>query len=167
MAIGHELVGASLTPVLLADSVQHVAVPTPVTPHAFAMVAHADMLLPGVTPPIDQLVSRVLLQLENMKSTAHAPTYDIYLNVPDGADPKAHPELFVKRMTLFGIAQASDAASPHSGSGQTFAFDITRLYRRLHAADAIDPAHLRVSFVPVRAVTGATVSVGRISLYFA
>jgi tyrosinase len=168
MAVEHELVGASLTPIELSDAVHDVDVPTPVTPRAFAAGARAASLQASVAQPtIQQLVGHVLLQIENMKSAAHSPTYDVYLNVPNGADPKAHPDRFVQRMTLFGAPQASDAANPHGGSGQTFAFDITRLYYRLHAAGEIDPTHLRVSFVPVRAMAGAKVQVGRISMYFA
>jgi tyrosinase len=167
MAVDHELVGASLTPVVLTNVAQEVNVPTPVSPSAFAATGRPALRGLGAAPPtIQQQVQSVLLQLENMKSAADSPTYDVYVNVPPGADPKAHRDRFVQRMTLFGAAQASDPANPHGGSGQTFAFDITSLYHRLHAAGEIDPAHLRVSFVPVRAMAGATVQVGRISLYF-
>ena len=68
---------------------------------------------------------------------------------------------------MAAIERTRTAQHPHGGSGQTFAFDITRLYYRLHAAGEIDPTHLRVSFVPVRAMAGAKVQVGRISMYFA
>jgi tyrosinase len=167
MATDHELVGASLKPITLTNASQVVDVPTPVTPGAFAAGARAAKPQAVAQATIQQLVGHVLLQLENMKSEAHSPTYDVYVNVPTGADPKKHPDRFVQRMTLFGAPQASDPANPHGGSGQTFAFDITPLYHRLHAAGEIDPTHLRVSFVPVRAKAGATVQVGRISLYFA
>jgi hypothetical protein len=68
---------------------------------------------------------------------------------------------------MFGVVQASSPTGPHAGSGQDFAFDITALYRRLADAGEVDPQNLRVSFVPVDPEPGATVSVGRISLYFA
>ncbi len=168
MAVEHELVGATLTAVQLTGAAQEVAVPTPVTPHQFAASARAVPPTAAAAPStIQQLVGHVMLQLENIKSASHSATYDVYLNVPAGATPKAHPDRFVQRMTLFGAPQASSPANPHGGSGQTFAFDITALYHRLHAAGEIDPTHLRVSFAPVRATKGATVNVGRISLYFA
>ncbi len=134
--------------------------PTPVSPTAFARSRAA-------AAPAAGGVQRVVLRLENVTSTHPGPMYDVYLNVPDGDSPQQHPDLHVGRAAMFGIAKASRRTAPHGGGGQTFSFDITRLYNRLSSAGAIDPRHVRVSFVPVRADRNAPVRVGRVSLYFA
>jgi hypothetical protein len=41
----------------------------------------------------DMQPKRVLLRLENVRSTIQAPSFDVYLNVLPGADPENHPEL--------------------------------------------------------------------------
>ncbi|HEX3771552.1 MAG TPA: tyrosinase family protein [Polyangiaceae bacterium] len=151
----HELVGATTDAVELGEDVTHVEVPTPVTASAFAAHARTGK------------VEHVVLRLENVTSAHPAPVYDVYLNVPAPSAPKQHEDRFVGRASMFGIAKATLARGQHGGSGVAFAFDITALYRRLEAAHAIDPQHLRVSFVPVRARNDAKVHVGRVSLYFA
>lgn len=156
----HELVGATPGSVDLGEASVDVDMPTPVSPATFAR-SRGVALAPGGG------VKRVVLRLENVTSSHPGPMYDVYLNVPKGDAPKQHPDLHVGRAAMFGIAQASRRTAPHGGSGQTFAFNITRLYNRLAAAGAIDPQHLRVSFVPVRADRNAPVRVGRVSLYFA
>jgi tyrosinase len=160
----YELVGATLQPVVLDDQLRHAVLPTPVTPQAFA----ADTAPAGIMAGLpSQMVQKVALKLEHVTSTAHSPTYDVYLNVPDAAAPSSHEDRFVGRATMFGVVQASNPRGPHAGSGQDFAFDITDLYRQLSDAGQIDPQNLRVSFVPVDPEPGTKVSVGRISLYFA
>jgi len=158
-----DLVGATRAPVLLSDQPQEVTVPTPVTPHAFRLAAG------GAAPPTasaSQLVRRVTLHLEQVKSSDTAPTYDVFLNLPDGANTDQNDDYFVGRVSMFGIKQASDPRGLHGG-GQNFALDITELYYRLDAQHLIDPTHLRVTFVPVDPVGSLQVTVGRVSLYFA
>jgi tyrosinase len=164
IGIQHELVGATLGSVDLAEDVVHAQLPTPVSPVTFAQGRAGAMAAPQPPSPTMQ---HVMLRLENVTSTHPGPMYDVYLNVPATDTPAQHEDLHVGRAAMFGIAQASRKDGPHGGSGQTFAFDITDLYRRLAAAGAIDPQHLRVSFVPVRASKAAPVRVGRVSLYFA
>jgi tyrosinase len=96
-----------------------------------------------------------------------APTYDVFLNVPEGDDPNDHEDRFVARVAMFGIKQASDPRGAHGGGGQNFAFDITRLYHHLADQGEIDPKEVRVSFVPVSPIGTPSVIVGRVSLYFA
>jgi len=161
-----DLVGATTTAVHLTDHVEHVAVPTPVSPAAFRRAGAPDAFVaPGA--PASQLVQQVTLVLDNVTSDATGPTYDVYVNVPTAADPTQHEDRFVGRVALFGIKQASDPAGLHGGSGQTIALDITALYHRLDDAKEIDPSNLRVSFVPIEPEPGTKVTVGRVSLYFA
>jgi tyrosinase len=170
----HELVGATTGTLELGEDVAHVPLPTPVTPQTFA--ARRAPVSGTPAPPAAPAtpgggaaapVQHVVLRLENLTSRHPGPVYDVYLNVPPGSDPKQHEDRFVGRAALFGIAKASRPGGLHGGGGVTVAFDITELYQRLAAAGAIDPQHLRVSFVPVRARNSDKVSVGRISLYFA
>lgn len=160
----NDLVGATVTPIALDEHVQTFTLPTPVTPQAFKQSA-----APGafVAPaPASQLVQQVTLHLENVTSLAPTPVYDVYLNVPGNDDPSTHPERFVGRAAMFGIALASDPAGQHGGSGQTFVFDITSLYHLLDQQGDIDPQALKVSFVPVDPAPGTQVQVGRVSIYF-
>jgi|HubBroStandDraft_6_1064221.scaffolds.fasta_scaffold35697_4 tyrosinase len=161
----HELVGATRSAVRLGDQVAHVDIPTPVTPHAFSLAAGNQV--PAAAAPARQLVQNVTLQLEQVTSSDVAPTYDVFLNVPNGDDPNQHDDRFVGRVAMFGIAQASDPQGLHGGGGQSFAFDITKLYHHLDDLHKIDPQKLRVSFVPVSTIGSPHVTVGRISVYFA
>lgn len=162
--IQHELVGATLSAVRLGNQVENVDVPTPVSPQAFRFAA--DKRMPPPTAKARQLVQQVTLHLENVTSNDVAPTYDVFLNVPDGEDPDKHDDRYVARVAMFGIRQASDPLGLHGGGGQNFAFDITQLYHHLDDLGEIDPKKLRVSFVPVSPIGQPQVTVGRISLYF-
>jgi tyrosinase len=160
-----DLVGATHSAVRLGNQTQDVTVPTPITPRAFRQ-ATSNITFP-LTARARQMVQRVTLHLEQVLSTNTAPTYDVFLNLPDGADPNQHEDRFVARVSMFGIKQASDPNGRHGGGGQNFAFDITELYHRLDDLNQIDPANLKVTFVPVDPVSDQQVTVGRVSLYFA
>ena len=160
-----DLVGATHSAVRLGSQTQNVTVPTPITPRAFRLAA-SNITLP-LTARARQIVQRVTLHLEQVISTNTAPTYDVFLNLPDGADPNQHEDRFVARVSMFGIKQASDPKGPHGGGGQNFALDITELYYRLDDLNQIDPTNLKVTFVPVDPVGNQQVTVGRVSLYFA
>jgi tyrosinase len=160
-----ELVGATPSAVHLGDQAIQVIVPTPVTPHAFRSARDKTAAPPTATAK--QLVEHVTLQLEQVTSRDVAPTYDVFLNVPPGEDPNKHEDRFVARVAMFGIKQASDPYGSHGGGGQNFAFDITKLYYDLADLGEIDPKNLQVSFVPVSPIGKPSVTVGRVSLYFA
>jgi tyrosinase len=160
-----ELVGATRSAVQLGGQVEHVSLPTPVTPRAFAAAAGVRGVTSLSTPR--QLVDHVTLRLENVTSSDVAPTYDVFLNVPDNANPNDHDDRFVGRIAMFGIRQASSPGNTHGGGGQNFALDVTDLYHTLSDSGQIDLANLKVSFVPVsRGGSPKHVTVGRISLYF-
>ncbi|MGH7136216.1 MAG: hypothetical protein ACREHD_10785 [Pirellulales bacterium] len=160
-----DLVGATHIAVQLDARMQHVTVPTPITPRAFRRAA-SNITFPA-TAKARQIVQRVTLHLEQVTSTSTAPTYDVFINLPDGADTDTSDDYFVGRVAMFGIKQASDPNGQHGGGGQNFAFDITELYHQLDDKNLIDPAKLKVTFVPVDPVAGPQVTVGRVSLYFA
>jgi tyrosinase len=113
----------------------------------------------------DTQPKRVLLRLENVRSTIQVPSFDVYLNVPPGADPENHPELHAFTMSTFGLAESSRPKGDHPGDGLNIVREVTDLYTRLSAAKDWNPNNLRVSFVaeswddhPVK------VTVGRVSL---
>jgi len=109
---------------------------------------------------------RVFLNIEKVVSNEPAPSYDVYLNVPEGRDPKEYPHLFVGRLPMFGLAESSRKSAKTAGSGLHYALDITNLYAHMSSLPAWDPNNLRVSFVPARGHRPANVTVGRVSLYF-
>jgi hypothetical protein len=109
---------------------------------------------------------RVFLNIEKLVSNEPAPSYDVYLNVPDGQNPKDHPNLFVGRLPMFGLVESSKKSAISSGSGLHYALDITNLYAHVSTLPDWDPNNLRVSFVPARGQAPANVTVGRVSLYF-
>ncbi len=160
-----DLVGATPTHVVLGNRTLNVAVKTPVTPNAFRLAA--SRVAHPLNTAARQIVQRVTLQLEQVTSSDTSPTYDVFLNVPDGADPDQHEDRFVARVSMFGIKQASDRAGRHGGGGQNFAFDITALYHELDDQGLIKPDKLDVTFVPVEPAGNPQVTVGRVSLYFA
>ena len=109
---------------------------------------------------------RVLLQLENLTAGGRANSYDVYGNISAGEEPTQHPEPFAGRLDLSGVAEASRATAQHPGSGLTYTLDISSIYHELSTAADWDPQHIDVSLVPVRKWAGATVTVGRVSLFF-
>lgn len=150
-----ELVGSTAQPVTLGETAQDVHVATPITPAQFrAAASPAAFIAPDAKA--HQLVHKVWLRLEHVTSTAVCPTYDVLVHGKR-----------VGRIAMFGIAQASDPDGEHGGAGQNFSLDITRVYHELFDQQVIDPDKLEVSFAPVEPAANATVTVGRIGLYFA
>jgi tyrosinase len=121
---------------------------------------------------------RIFLNIENITGTGKARGYSVYVNVPEGADPAAHPELHAGDLPMFGVAEASRADETHPGNGLHYSLDITDVVRNLEAKGQWDAADVRVSFVPKRAPQGSAralagpakdheIHVGRVSVYYA
>jgi tyrosinase len=109
---------------------------------------------------------RVFLKLENVQGQSDATAFNVYVGVPNGADPAKHPELLAGSIALFGVSKASDAGNEHGGHGLNFVLDITEIVDRLHLQNALDVDALHLRIVPVRPVPkAAQTSVGRISLF--
>ena len=108
----------------------------------------------------------VFLNVENVTGTHASTNYDVYLNLPEGADPAEHDDRRVGTLPTFGIERASTAEDEHGGSGLHRSFEITEVMRRLRDAGDWDPGSLRVTFVPRRAPKDVpALTVGRVSLY--
>jgi tyrosinase len=111
--------------------------------------------------------ARVHLNLENVTGTGGPTNYDVYVNLPQGADPEEHQELYAGVLAPFGIARASSQRDPHTGgSGISVAFDITAVVAALRAAGRWDPDNVEVSFVPTPGDDETSpITVGRVSVY--
>ena len=116
---------------------------------------------------------RVFLNIENVTSAGLPDSYAVYVNLPPGADPSAHDELYAGLLPMFGVAESTEAGRGHAGSGLNYSLDITKVVQTLEARNDWNPDELRVTFVPERpssdresAPARASVQVGRVSLYF-
>ncbi len=107
---------------------------------------------------------RVLLRLENIRSTTVAPSFGVYFNVPPGEDPQRFPSLFAFKMSTFGLVEASDTSAHHPGDGLSSIQDVTQLFLGLAADKNWDGKTLRISFVPSPWKDPVNVEVGRASL---
>jgi tyrosinase len=157
-----EMLGATDAPVLLA------AESATATLHLEAPSGPAAALAPTVAGvPGGAATPRIHLNLENVTGETGATNYDVYLDLPEGADPEQHPELLAGVLAPFGVARSSTRRDPHSGgSGLNAAFDITAVVSRLQASGSWDSSNVRVSFVPTIGDEEPTsLRVGRISVY--
>jgi tyrosinase len=108
----------------------------------------------------------VFLKLENVRGAQDASVLSVYINLPEGAKPGAHPELLAGSVGLFGLHGASLNDGKHGGQGLNFVLNITKIIDTLHLNNALDVDSLRVTIVPHRAVPDeAKITVGRVSVY--
>jgi tyrosinase len=153
------MVGATHAPLVLGDEPQHAVIPT-------ALPAASQLESAGQP-------QRIYLHLENLTSDRRATAYDVYLGVPQGEDPLAHPDRRAGRLSTFGLTESSASSGPAAGSGLTQALEVTDLVQRLRQLPGWSENQLRVAFVPVTrgggqlesARPGNQVRVGRVSLY--
>ncbi|HEY3835842.1 MAG TPA: tyrosinase family protein [Bryobacteraceae bacterium] len=109
---------------------------------------------------------RVFLNLEHVRGLDDSTAFSVYVGLPAGANPAAHPELMAGSVALFGARKASQRDSEHAGQGLTFVLEITQIVDALHLKNALDVASLDVRIVPVRPVEeDDQVSIGRISIF--
>jgi tyrosinase len=155
-----EMVGATHAPIVLGDEPKHALIPTALPPATELESAQED--------------KRVYLHIENMTSERRAHAYDVYLGIPPGEDPTAHPDRRAGRLSMFGLTEASKSDGPNAGSGLTQALEVTDLVRRLRDLAGWSASELGVAFVPVTRGAGSSlesarpaseVRVGRVSLY--
>jgi tyrosinase len=86
------------------------------------------------------------LRVEGVTGTNAAPLYGVYLNVPAGEDPHAHPELRAGTVSTFGLVETSRPDDQHDAEGLTAVFDISAVRDRLAADDRWFDDRLDVSF---------------------
>lgn len=109
---------------------------------------------------------RVFLNLENVRSPSDAHVLQVYVNLPDGADPADHPDRLAGSVGLFGARQASEPDQAHGGAGLTFVMEITHVVNALHLGGELDAGALDVRIVPFDEVPEEVpVTVGRVSMF--
>jgi tyrosinase len=108
---------------------------------------------------------RVFLNLENITGDNDAAVFDVYVGLPQGADPKAHPENRAGVVSLFGLRASTNMAKPHGGAGMTKVLEITDTIDRLHLSGDADLSQLPVLFVPVSNLGDGGISIKRVSIY--
>ncbi|HEY2392537.1 MAG TPA: tyrosinase family protein [Candidatus Angelobacter sp.] len=109
---------------------------------------------------------RVFLNLENVRGAEDATTLDVYINLPEGAKPSDHPELFAGSVSLFGLRRASAKDEKHGGAGLNLVLDITDVVDALHLKNGLDADSLNVRIAPAHEVRDEDqITVGRVSIY--
>jgi len=164
-----EMVGSTQTAIRLGSepAAAHLAVEIPSGPAATRHRLRLDEIAAPRDVASSEEAPKVFLNVENVVGTEPTTNYDVYLNLPDGAEPSRRTEYLAGVLPTFGIARASAPDDPHGGSGLTASFDITDLLRRQHESGILDPASLDVTFVPRRPEDKLPpVTVGRVSVYY-
>ncbi|MBY3211773.1 tyrosinase family protein [Rhizobium laguerreae] len=109
---------------------------------------------------------RVFLNLENVTGLHDAVIFQVYVGLPEGAEPSGNKKYLAGSVALFGVSQASDPAGKHSGNGITYKLEITDIVDKMHLDGEFDVARLPVSFVPLENIPNAAdIKIGRISIY--
>lgn len=164
-----EMIGATARPIDL--TAQPVVVSLPVT--AATGPAQRTAAAPGGAS------ARVFLNIENITGTAAGTTYQVYVNVPRGEDPLAHPELFAGLLPLFGLAEATRGDQDHPGDGLHYSLDVTDIVRQLATGAGLGQNALELTFVPqpgsvepaarvaLAAAAAEPIRIGRVSVYVA
>jgi tyrosinase len=119
-------------------------------------------LAAAVAPAAQQAPDRVFLRLENIRGFNDAALFSVYVGLPPGADPEAHPENLAGNISLFGGTKASR----NSGNGLTQVFDISSIVDSLHLSGVLQGADaLDVRFVPYRPEqTNPEMSIGAVKI---
>jgi hypothetical protein len=161
-----EMVGASSKKVTLTGSPQTttVAIQEPSGP--------AKVRGKAAKAPAPAL-GKTYLQIENVVSKKSHATYEVYVNLPEKADPAEYQEHYAGALHLFGVRHASTRSAQHAGSGLNFSLEITELADALKAKNTWDEKNVRVTFVP-RGEGGEVhraipehdpIKIGRVSVY--
>ena len=159
-----EMVGATSGSITLGSEpgTAHLTIAAPAGPAAGHMIG-------AIAAP----ERTVHLVLENVQAPAYPiETYQVYVNLPENANPEEQQDLKAGILPRFGIVEASQSDNEHGGAGVNLSYDITKIVKTLESRNAWDPAQLRVAFIPVRTPGDregdpaiVQVRVGRVSLY--
>jgi len=156
-----ELVGASSGPLKIAGS--EAATSIQLDAGARNKVSQSLALAAQAAAPAPD---RVFLNLENVRGLVDSTALDVYVGLPDGANPADHPELLAGSIALFGVRKASIADEEHAGQGLTLVLEITNIVDALHLGNAFDVSALNVRIVPENPVPeDAQISIGRVSIF--
>ncbi|HEX2092612.1 MAG TPA: tyrosinase family protein [Longimicrobiaceae bacterium] len=157
-----ELVGAHDQELRIAGSAEVRATVRLDAPAHRRMTANLAAAAPEMAPAAAP--DRVFLNLEKVRSLSDATVLQVYVNVPDGANPADYPERWAGNVGLFGASQATAADGEHGGAGLTFVLEITHVVNTLHLQNELDALEVRI--VPFDEVPEeAEVRVGRVSVF--
>lgn len=116
--------------------------------------------------PSVQEPDKIFLNIENIRSAKDGPVIDVYINLPSGANPAEHPDLYAGSIAFFGVRKASQIDQPHGGRGVTEVLDITHIFDALDLSEGLDVSNLRVEFFFRDELTPHhNVTVERVSVY--
>ena len=162
-----ELVGANREPLRIAGSEVRTSVQLDTGVRRKVSASLAEAAQPASARSLSNVApDRVFLNLENVRGLADSTVFQVYVGLPDGANPADHPERLASSVALFGVRKASLADGEHAGQGLTIALEITNIIDTLHLTNALDVDALDVRIVPVRPVPEeAQVSIGRVSIF--
>lgn len=136
--------------------------------------AGAETLVPidsaachAVIAALDQTSSleprgQVYLRLESITGD-HPTVLNVYVGLPEGANPADHPEHLAGNLGLYGLAQASrPQETGGGGKGMSLSLDVTKVFKNLRLAGPPIPAAIRVNIVPYRPMSAkAQITIGK------
>ena len=155
-----ELFGASSGDLQVTGKELSVPVALDTAVHARAATSFATAAANSALP------DRVFLNLEHVRTQNDAASFSVYINVPDGENPAAHPECKAGSIGLFGATKASDPNGEHAGNGLTYVLEITRMIDALYLAGKLNGEPLNVRLVSARGIQDDDhVTIGRISVF--
>ena len=163
-----ELVGANARPLAITGSDVSTSVQLDAGVRRKVSASLNKVALAAAPAPSPQAVEpdRIFLNLENIRGLAGEAILDVYVGLPDGANPADHPERLAGSAALFGLRKASIPDEEHAGQGLTFVLEITTIIDALHLNNALDVDALNVRIVPRMPVPDeANVSIGRVSVF--
>ena len=110
---------------------------------------------------------RVFLNLENVRGLADSTAFQVYVGLPDGANPADHPERLAGSIALFGVRKASLARRRTRWSGPHFRVWTSRTSSTNCTSTTLSTStRSPVRIVPVKPVSeDAQVSIGRVSIF--
>jgi len=116
-------------------------------------------------PSKTELRGHVYLRLESITGD-HPTVLNVYVGLPENANPAEHPEHRAGSIGLYGLRQASMKQKSEGGKGMGFSLDVTRVFKELRLAEAPAPAAIRVNIVPYRPMPGqARITIGKMSFF--
>ena len=158
-----ELMGANATSLALSGGVLDIQV---ALDHAVTLKAAASFDQKAMVASTAKAPDRVFLNLENIRGNNDAIVFQVYVDLPHGADPATHQKNLAGVVGLFGVTKASKADGPHGGGGLHEVLEITHVIDALHIRTGLAVKHLDVRFVPRTALRPEdNISIGRVSVY--
>jgi tyrosinase len=109
---------------------------------------------------------RVFLNLENVRGLGDGTVFEVYVGLPEDADPTHYPERRAGSIALFGVSKATNPDDEHAGQGLSFSLEITKVIDALYLNKTFDADSLSVRIIPRRPVPAEEqISIGRVSIF--